>query len=79
MNITYVITEEIYSFGNMTRVSYGVVAYADSDEDGTAAIVVSVHDITSDRQALDETVSRCNYKKLSTIHLNDVIEDFLAS
>lgn len=35
MNITYGITEELCSLGNTPRVSYGVAAYADADEEGT--------------------------------------------
>jgi len=79
MNITYGITEETYSLGNTTRVSYGVAAYADADENGTAAIAASVHDVTADKQALTRLVSLCNRLELSLIHLNDVMEDFLVS
>ena len=79
MNMTYGITEETYSLGNSTRVSYGVVAYANADEDGTAAIVASVHDITADKLALTKLVSLCNRLELSLIHLNDAMEDFLAN
>lgn len=37
-----------------------------------------VHDITSDKQALDKLVSPCNLLELSAVHLMDVVEDFLA-
>ena len=56
----------------------GIAAYADAEEDGTATIVASVHDVTTDKQALDELVSLCNRLELSTVHLMDVVEDFLA-
>lgn len=79
MNITYGVTEEIYSWGATSRISYGIAAYADTEEDDTAIIVASAHDITSDKQALAELVSLCNRLELSTIHLNDVVEDFLAN
>ena len=78
MNVTYGVTEEIYSLGASSRVSYGIAAYADAEEDDTATIVASVHDITTDKQALDELVSLCNRLDLSTVHLMDVVEDFLA-
>lgn len=78
MNITYEITEETYSLDTSTRTSYGITAYADGNENGTAAIIDTVHDITSDKQALTELVALCNRLKLSTIHLRDVIDDFLA-
>ncbi|MBO5111332.1 MAG: hypothetical protein J6D21_11535 [Clostridia bacterium] len=77
MNITYGMTEEVYALGTERRVSYGIAAYADAEEDGTATIVASVHDVTADKQALVELVELCNRLELSLIHLNDVVEDFL--
>lgn len=79
MNVTYGVTEEIYSLENSSRISYGISAYADSEEDGTATIVASVHDVTADKQALAEFVDLCNRLELSAVHLMDVVEDFLAS
>lgn len=79
MNVTYGVTEEIYSLGAASRVSYGIAAYADVVEDGTATIVASVHDVTSDKQALCELVSICNRLELSSVHLMDVVEDFLTN
>ena len=79
INVTYGVTEEIYSLGISSRTSYGIAAYADSEENGTATIVASVHDVTADKQSLDELASLCNRLELSTIHLLDVVEDFLAS
>ena len=77
MNVTYGLTEERYFHGEDSRVSYGIVAYADAEEDGTATIVASVHDVTADRQALSKLVETCNRLGLSLLHLNDVVEDFL--
>lgn len=77
MNVTYGMTEEVYSLDTERRVSYGIAAYADVREDGTATIVASVHDLTADRQALSELVALCNRLNLSLLHLDDVIEDFL--
>lgn len=79
MSITYGVTEEIYSLGHSSRTSYGIAAYADSEVDGTATIVASVHDITADKNTLAELVFLCNRLELSTIHLNDVVEDFLVN
>ena len=79
INVTYGVTKEIYSLGASSRVSYGIAAYADAEEEGTATIVVSVHDVTTDKQALYELVSLCNRSELSTVHLMDVVEDFLAN
>lgn len=77
-NITYGITEEIYVAGNSRRTSYGIAVYDNAEEDGTATILEAVHDITSDKQSLSELVDLCNRLELSTIHLYDVIEDFLS-
>ena len=78
MNVTYGITKDIYSLGDSSRISYGIAAYANSKEDGTSTIVASIHDITANEQALLELVQQCNRLDLSTIHLDNVIEDFLA-
>lgn len=49
MKTTYGITEERYALEKDSRVSYGIAAYSDTDEDGTAMIIASVHDVTSDK------------------------------
>ena len=79
INVTYGVIEEIYSLGISSRTSYGIAAYADSAEDGTVTIGASVRDVTADKQALSKLVALCNRLELSTIHLNDVVEDFLVS
>lgn len=76
-NITYAVSEEKYTFGNETRISYGIVAYSNADQDGSKTIVASIRDITSNKERLVELVNDCNRLELSTVHLNDVIEDFL--
>lgn len=76
-NITYAVSEERYTFGNETRISYGIVAYSNADQDGSITIVASVRDVTSDKTSLTELVNDCNRLELSTVHLNDVVEDFL--
>ena len=76
-NITYAVSEERYSFGNETRTSYGIVAYSNADQDGSKTIVASVRDVTSDKTSLTKLVNDCNRLELSTVHLSDVVEDFL--
>ena len=78
MNITYGVTEEIYSFGHSSRTSYGIAAYADAEEDGTPTIVASVHDVSAEKYKVDDLVSLCNLYHLDPEHLCDVIDDFLA-
>lgn len=78
MNVTYAVTEEKYALGEEKRTSYGIVAYANAKQDDTATIVASVRDITSDKQLLRKLVDNCNRLELSTVHLHDVVEDFLS-
>ena len=76
-SITYAISEEKYTLGNQTRTSYGIVAYSCADQDGSKTIVASVRDVTSNKASLAKLVNDCNRLELSTVHLNDVVEDFL--
>ena len=78
MTITYGIIEETYSLNRNARTSYGIAVYADATQDGTTTIIASVHDITSDKQRLEQLISICNHAKLSLIHLDDVIDDFFS-
>lgn len=78
-NITYAVSEEKYDCGEKSRTSYGIVAYSNADKDGSKTIVASVRDVTSDKSSLTELVNDCNRLRLSTVHLIDVVEDFLAN
>lgn len=78
MTITYGVSEERYLLGNVIRISYGIVAYADAGTDGIAAIVASVRDISPDKQKIELLAEQMNRMELSPIHLFDVIADFLA-
>ena len=77
MTITYGLAEEKYSIGNKTRTSYGIVAYADADNNDTVTIIASIHDITSDKSKLIKLIELCNSENLSLIHLEDIIEDYI--
>ena len=78
MTITYGITEEKYSLKSIDRTSYGIAAYADTETCKTAGVLTSVHDITSNKKALTALVDNCNRLELSSVHLKDVVEDFLS-
>ena len=78
MNVTYAVAEEKYVIGNESRISYGIVAYSNTEQEGTATIVASIRDITSDKNRLKKLVDDCNRLELSTVHLHDVVEDFLS-
>ena len=78
-NFTYGTVTESYSLGNTSRVSYGIAVYAHADRDGTAAVIVSVHDVSAEKEKVDNLVSLCNLHHLDPAQLCDVIDDFLAS
>ena len=77
-NITYGVSKEIYSYKGITREAYGLVAYADDEIDGTVTIVASANDLSCDEIKLQELANKCNEGKLELVHLNDIVEDFLA-
>ena len=79
MSTVYQLIEDHHSSGKGSRPSYGIAAYADPGEGGSPILLTSIHDVTSDKDALSELVRVCNTEMLSEVHLRDVIEDFLAA
>lgn len=78
ISVTYGLIEEKYNCGGQSRVSYGIAAYSDAEVDGSATVVQSVHDVTTDKECLLRLIKDCNGLRLSPVHLCDVVEDFLA-
>lgn len=76
--ITYGVVEERYMLSGQSRNAYGIVAYAYADEDGTATVVASAHDVTSDRDRIECLAEKCNRGNLALCHFDDIIEDFLS-
>ncbi len=76
--ITYGVVQELYSLNGDERISYGIAAYFDVENNGTATIVASVNDITDERTKLENLVHNCNRLSLPPESLYDVVEDFLA-
>ena len=75
--ITYGIVEEKYVLGESQRTAYGIAAYADAETDGTATIVASVNDISSQKDRVEEFIEKCNRVHLSPRDLKDAAEAFL--
>ena len=75
--VLYGIVEERYVFGNEERLSYGVVAYANGDQDGRLCVVDSVRDLSGDKHRVEQAVELCNRLRLDPIHLHDIAEDLL--
>ena len=57
--------------------TYGIVARALCGSEQNSVTVASAPDISTDGEAVDALVARCNRLALSPVHLNDVVEDFL--
>ena len=76
-NIKYGVVEETYHLDCEVRYAYGIVVYANADIDGTATIIESVRDITSDKDAIETFAQKLSLMELSPIHLKEVVEDFL--
>ncbi len=75
--LTYGLVEEKYTLKGQSRIAYGMVLYANAAEDGTATIIASARDLTSDKARLEALIGNCNTLELSPIHFDDVVEDFL--
>lgn len=78
-SITYGTVTESHSLGDTARVSYGIAVYSHAESDGTATVIASVHDVSSEKDKIDDLVSLCNLHHLDPVQLCDVIDDFLAS
>ena len=78
-SITYGMIEEKFVLQGSERISYGIAAYSDAEENGTATIVASVQDVSFDYIQLGKLIDLCNHLELDPIHLKDVMEDFLAN
>ena len=76
-SIVYGIIEEHYILNNNIRISYGIAAFADSETDGTATVVASVHDVSSDMNCIINLANDCNKAMLNPILLRNIVEDFL--
>ena len=76
--IKYGIVDETYYIDSIKRTSYGIVGYSNTDIDGTATIVISVRDVSDDKQKMLDLIELCNRLEVSDIHLYDVINDFFA-
>ena len=79
-DITYGVVEEVHSGSgsNSQRITYGIAAYADIDDEETATVISHICDVTSDKAKAQDLVKKCNKLRLSLCHLKDIVEDFLS-
>ncbi len=78
IDVTYAVVEEKYTHLSGTRVAYGIAVFKGAGEDRTESIIHLIHDVTPDKERLESLVADCNRLKLSSLHIYDVVEDFLS-
>ena len=76
INCKYIVVRNEYICGENTCISYGIAAIEICD--GVISVLKSVSDISSDFSTVENLVNLCNVKELDLIHIEDVINDFLA-
>ena len=69
--------QSTYKNGNATRIGFGIAAV--EEYDGITTILESISDISSNIEPVKHLVELCNNLQLDTIHLQDVVTDFLAT
>ena len=75
--IRFGVREEVYSLGVERRTAFGIVAYANADENGTATVVAEIGDVTAKRCEIERLVSLCNRVIPDPWRLRDFVCDFL--
>lgn len=76
MKCTYQVVQSIYPHISEAPHTYGIAATTTYDE--CMVVLISVHDICQDLLAITKLVELCNQLQLDPIHLQDVVDDFLA-
>ena len=72
MDCKYVLVCQTYSDGTGNRIGYGIAL-----EDGGRVTISAALDLSPDKTEVADLVERCNGLKLSPVHFQDVVEDFL--
>jgi hypothetical protein len=73
----YIVVKNEYIDGENTHVSYGIAAIDNCDR--MDCVLETVSDISSDFCAIETLVNVCNAEELDPIHIEDVVNDFLAA
>ena len=69
---SYFLTIGRFSVDGQEHIGYGIGCHQENTN-------IIIEDITLERNAMTELIDRCNTLHLLTIHLYDVIEDFLVN
>lgn len=73
----YIIIKSSLLCGDILRTCYGIAVVEICD--GVPIILQTVSDISASIEKLGELVELCNELDLDPIHLNDVVDDYLAN
>lgn len=72
----YILIESSYTVDGVGYTTYGI-ALADIS-DGCAVIIEAIPDLSPDRERVSRLAQLCTELHLSPLHLDDVVDDFLA-
>ena len=72
MDCKYILIRDTYTDGTQYRTGYGIAVL-----DRESVTISTAHDLSPNENEVAELVRVCNGLKLSPIHFQDVIEDFL--
>lgn len=76
LDTSYGIIEETYDYGLGVHKTYGIAAYINVAGELGTTVVASAHNLSPDREVVDNLVRLCNGFQLSIIHFQDVIDNF---
>ena len=68
-DIIYGVTEEKHKYNGVERITYGVAAYSNEEDEEMLTILISVSHVTTDKNRMIDFVEKCNRLGLSLIHL----------
>ena len=58
-------------------VTYGIACV--EEDDGIKELISQIPDVSNNREEVEQLVKLCNEQHLSPIHLQDVVDDLLAT
>ena len=76
MNYHYTVVQETYMDETAPRTAYGIAAV--QTDDNCLVVMHSIADVCVEPAPLHQLVQCCNQLNLDLIHLQDVVDDFLA-
>lgn len=77
MEYRYITVANTYSKNQDIRTGYGIALVRGNDH--VPSVLKSVSDLSADRILVEKLTAACNIHQLDPIHLEDVINDFLAN